>query len=235
MDAVEKIRHIDDNSDDVEEDVALLTDSINAIQAELFQRQMLKEKLENRVAKEAQKIADRKRISRSNNEEIKQEKVELLYQPTELNIGNKKLLSLYLDKRDDELKQLLKEADSGGVSSVHTNKKESNVFVNVRCGDSDDYCLRLKLPKNTTFGEVCKAAKDFFGIPKQLKVVLRDQMGNFFSDEVDMQQDFSMLPEQNLYLVHVTPPELADLQKYQISDMENVHTGGLSRRKRDES
>ena len=240
MNHVNKMEDHNYNHDNVEEDISLLTDSINAIQSELFARQMLKERLEKKVALDAQKIADQQQSRSSNkrNTPTTQEagpdkhQATLLYQPTELNTGNKKLLALYLDERADEIKVLLKEA-SGEVSLVHSNERNSDVFVNIRCGHGADYVLRLKLPESTSFGDVCTAAKDLFGIPKQVKVVLRDQMGNFFSDDVDMTNDFKMLPEQNLYLVHVTPPELAELQKYQIADMELVHTGGLSRRKRD--
>lgn len=230
------------NEEDVEEDIALLTENINSIQSELFARQMLKEKLEKKLSAKTKKkengyyeTQDKNNKKNQNNEREEQEK--LLYQPEELNTLTKKMLAIYLENREDQLKDLFKDA-SGEVSGdglATARHQNYDVYVNIRCGHGADYVLRLKLPENTTFGEVCKAAKDFFGIPKHIKVVLRDQAGNFFSDDVNMRNDFAMLPEQSLFLVHVHKPTLAELQKYQIGDMQNVHTGGLSRRKRDES
>ena len=245
MNTVEDVQNHNYDDDNVDEDIALLTNSINAIQSELFVRQMYKEQLNKKVAQDSQKIADndyllqKKQLQQqtsSVDRGSEEHQPELLYQPTELNIGTKKLLSVYLDQRADELKDLLKEASNDSSGAVmHSNTKQNDVHVNIRCGHGADYVLRLKLPQSSTFGEVCIAAKDFFGIPTQIKVVLRDDMGNYFSDDINMKEDFSMLPEQNLHLVHATSPDLAELQKYQISDMQNVHTGGLSRRKRDES
>jgi hypothetical protein len=220
----------------VEEDVALLTENINAIQSELFARQMLKEKLEKKLSAETQKIKIESGYYRDqeNNTEENDDTEELLYQPEELNTLTKQMLAAYLENRGDELKELLKEASGEATNGLSLHHDE-HVFVNIRCGHGADYVLRLKLPEDITFGRVCVAAKQFFGIPEKVQVVLRDSAGNFFSEHVNMKNDFQYLPEQNLYLVHVNRPLLAELQQYQIGDMQNVHTGGLSRRKRDES
>lgn len=231
---------LDDES--AEEEMALLTESVNAIQSELFTRQMWKETLESKLREEERRLRE-DRPSRSWSEEEEEEEVDdmdreqqesIAFQPRELNTLNKKMLATYMATRSDQIKRLLSDANGEATNSAQRQERD-DVFVNVRCGEEDDYCIRLKLPDGVTFGEVCESAKNFFGIPKHVEVVLRDQYGSYFSDSANMKNDFTHLPEQNIYLVHVHKPTLEELQQYQLGDMQDVHTGGLSRRKRDES
>ena len=114
----------------VEEDVALLTENINAIQSELFARQMLKEKLEKKLSAETQKIKIESGYYRDqeNNTEENDDTEELLYQPEELNTLTKQMLAAYLENRGDELKELLKEASGEATNGLSLHHDE-HVFV----------------------------------------------------------------------------------------------------------
>ena len=111
----------------VEEDVALLTENINAIQSELFARQMLKEKLEKKLSAETQKIKIESGYYRDqeNNTEENDDTEELLYQPEELNTLTKQMLAAYLENRGDELKELwgdLVLGERGGTGLLTRNQ-----------------------------------------------------------------------------------------------------------------
>ena len=263
---MDKISALSNNVADLE-DIERLNESIRVIQSEIFARTLAKESLEQALAE-----ADEERdiLSGRNKESGAQTAAHTAAAtplaasaskksgPTSVphagaqwdaglvNVHNKRALLTYVANRTESIKSIIVDAAGEPVAV-----DKSDVFINIRCGAGPDYELRCKVPKNTTFADVCTAAKIFFGIPAEAVFFLQDEGGNYWSPRANLHDEIKLLgSEPSFYLVHKTAPprnapgetpshaytkHIATLENYQMQLMEEVHSRGLSKQGRQET